>query len=120
MDNFTDKAVIWLLDSGIKIFLIFFAAYILNRIFKIAIKRFQTNLEKNDPTGEAGKRANTLGTLLRTIAIVAILLVAIMMVLSLHSVSEVWLSVSVPKTLCVMSSVDFLLLSKIKSGSAMW
>jgi moderate conductance mechanosensitive channel len=82
MDNFTDKAVIWLLDSGIKIFLIFFAAYILNRIFKIAIKRFQTNLEKNDPTGEAGKRANTLGTLLRTIAIVAILLVAIMMVLS--------------------------------------
>jgi moderate conductance mechanosensitive channel len=82
MENFTDRAVVWLLDSGIKIFLIFFTAYILNRILKIAIKRFQTNLEKNDPTGEAGKRANTLGTLLRTIAIVAILLVAIMMVLS--------------------------------------
>ncbi len=82
MEDFMDDAVEWLLDSGVRILLIFLAAYVLNRILKIAIKRFQTNLEKSDPTGEAGKRANTLGTLLRTIAIVAILIVAVMMALA--------------------------------------
>lgn len=82
MDNFADNTVAWLLDSGIRIALIFVAAYIINRGLKIAIKRFQTNLEKSDPSGEAGKRATTLGTLLSTATIIIILLVAIIMALS--------------------------------------
>lgn len=82
MEEFVDKSVEWMLGSGLRILLIFAGAYIINRILKKLIKKFQSNLEKSDPTGEAGKRANTLGTLLRTVAIVAILIVAILMVLS--------------------------------------
>lgn len=71
-----------MVGSGIRILLILAVAFIVNRVLKIAIKRFQNNLEKSDPSGEAGKRANTLGNLLRTIAFVAILIVGIMMVLT--------------------------------------
>ncbi len=82
MENFIDSTVSWLLDSGVNIALIFLGAYIVIRGLKIIIKRFQSNLAKDDPSGEAGKRANTLGNLLRTAILILILIVAIIMSLS--------------------------------------
>ncbi len=82
MENYLENITEWFLRSGIKILIILAVAYILNIIIKLSIKRFQSNLEKSDPGGEAGKRAATLGSLLRTVTVILILLVAVMMSLS--------------------------------------
>lgn len=82
MAVFIDNAADWLMDSGIRVVLILIIAYIVIRLLKIIIQRFQTNLEKGDPSGEAGKRAQTLGNLLRTATLIIILVVAIIMSLS--------------------------------------
>ncbi len=82
MENFIDNAKEWFLGNGIKILLIFAVAYVLNLVLKLTIKRFQKNLEKDDLSSEAAKRAATLGSLLRTGVLILIILVAMMMSLS--------------------------------------
>jgi moderate conductance mechanosensitive channel len=82
MADFINNAAEWLINTGIRVVLIVIAAYIVLRLLKIIIMRFQSNLEKGDPTGEAGKRAQTLGNLLRTAVVIIIFTVAIIMSLS--------------------------------------
>lgn len=82
MPDFINNTVDLFMNSGINVILIFFVAYIVIRLLKAIIKRFQSNLEKGDPSGEAGKRAQTLGNLLRTVTVIVILAVTIVMSLS--------------------------------------
>ncbi len=82
MEAWFDTFYVWFRGSGIRILFILIIGYILLRIMTVAIRRFQNHLEKSDPSGEASKRANTLGTLIRTTAVIVIFLITALMILS--------------------------------------
>jgi moderate conductance mechanosensitive channel len=82
MEDYLNAAIPWLLGSGIRIGLILLGGFAIHSILRVGIRRFQSRLEISDPGGEASKRAATLGSILRTVSAIIILLVALLMVLT--------------------------------------
>ena len=70
--------------QAIRILGILLGAYIVVRIVRLAVMRIQQLVTSDDPARaiEASKRANTIGTIINSFALVAILTIAIMLVLA--------------------------------------
>jgi moderate conductance mechanosensitive channel len=82
MEELLEKTYTWFLESGLRLLLIIIVGLVILRILRIVIVRFQNHLEKSDPSGEAHKRATTLGTIIRTLGVILIIIVVALMILS--------------------------------------
>jgi moderate conductance mechanosensitive channel len=82
MDAYLESITAWMVNHGIRIILILVVGYVVYRLLNLVIKRFRLHLEKDDPFGEASKRANTLAAILRTIAFIVVSIVVFMTILT--------------------------------------
>jgi moderate conductance mechanosensitive channel len=82
MEDLLERTYIWSLGSGLRVALMIVIGLVFHRLLRIAINRFQTHLEKSDPSGEARKRATTLGSIIRTVSIIIVLIIVTLMILS--------------------------------------
>ena len=82
---FLDQFIAWSMTSGIRIVLIIIGAFLVLKIFYIIIGRIEKLIASRErefiAAIETEKRLNTLGNLLRKVALIAVLLISIMMIL---------------------------------------
>jgi small conductance mechanosensitive channel len=76
-----DQLTVWLLSSGLRILIIVILMLVALRLARVLSKRVFAVFIKEQFDGEARKRANTLGSLLRYVLAVAIVVTAFIMVL---------------------------------------
>ncbi|HEX9831173.1 MAG TPA: mechanosensitive ion channel family protein, partial [Thermodesulfobacteriota bacterium] len=83
--EYVDNLTSWLLTSGIRITVIFIGAFVILKLVSILIGRLEKLVLKEDgdfvSAIETEKRVKTIGNLLRTVASIAVLLIALMMIL---------------------------------------
>jgi moderate conductance mechanosensitive channel len=83
---FIDQFIAWFMTSGIRIVLIIIGAFLVLKMFYIIIGRIEKLIASRErefiDAIEIEKRLNTLGNLMRKVALIAVLLISIMMILN--------------------------------------
>ena len=83
--EYVNNLTSWLLTSGIRIIVIFIGVFVILKLVSILIGRLEKLVLKEDgdfvSAIETEKRVKTIGNLLRTVASIAVLLIALMMIL---------------------------------------
>ncbi|MBD3336368.1 MAG: mechanosensitive ion channel [Candidatus Eisenbacteria bacterium] len=81
-DSTWEAIRLWLVTTGLRLFLILVLAWIASRILSFGIKRFRKEMSERHPGGEVAKRLDTLTGIMRAAGLVLIFTVAGMVVLS--------------------------------------